>query len=424
MSAILPINVDDLLRGRSIESVRVEFKAGWNPDTTGFQVLKTICAFANDHQNLNGGYVVIGVCEGGQGLRPPRGLSRRQARRRSRGGSGRRCTALRPSYTPILSPEILDGRDVLVVWAPASEDRPHRAPDEPAAGARWKYWIRFGSETVDAEAGGQLESLLEQTERMPWDDHVSAPSADRRPAVKQGARDSLHDVRSTLRDEPDAGTIFRRMRITAPVNDHEVPRNVGLLIFSDDPERWSPGARIEVVHLRHIARARYCPNVSSAARSTRSSGRACVISRDCHKPTSGRNGIAAMSAAGSAIRCRRCVRCWSTPSTIAAIGPSVTELDQGRYVPRSDGGHQLSGPVAGIEPLHLAPDASVPPIPPRNRRVGEFLKQLGLAEAWWTGLPLEYRSMEENGSPVPRFDFDSSRTWSRADSAGTSGVRC
>ena len=36
MSAILPIDVDDLLRNRSIESVRVEFKAGWNPDT-GYQ---------------------------------------------------------------------------------------------------------------------------------------------------------------------------------------------------------------------------------------------------------------------------------------------------------------------------------------------------------------------------------------------------
>lgn len=63
MSTILPISADDLLRGRSVESARVVFKASWNADTTGFQVLKTICAFANDHQNLNGGYVVIGVAE-------------------------------------------------------------------------------------------------------------------------------------------------------------------------------------------------------------------------------------------------------------------------------------------------------------------------------------------------------------------------
>lgn len=63
VSSILPINLDDLLRCRGVESARVEFKSGWNPQTTGYQALKTICAFANDYHNLNGGYVVLGVAE-------------------------------------------------------------------------------------------------------------------------------------------------------------------------------------------------------------------------------------------------------------------------------------------------------------------------------------------------------------------------
>ena len=61
MSKIMPINLEDLLYRRSVESERVELKASWDPETTGIQVLKTICAFANDLHNLNGGYVVIGV---------------------------------------------------------------------------------------------------------------------------------------------------------------------------------------------------------------------------------------------------------------------------------------------------------------------------------------------------------------------------
>ena len=56
MSAILPVNLDDLLHCRRVESARVEFKTGWDPNTTGFQALRTICAFANDYHNLNGGY--------------------------------------------------------------------------------------------------------------------------------------------------------------------------------------------------------------------------------------------------------------------------------------------------------------------------------------------------------------------------------
>ena len=63
MSRTLPINLDDLLHCRVVESVRVEFEASWDPKTTGPQVLKTICAFANDLQSLNGGYIVLGVQE-------------------------------------------------------------------------------------------------------------------------------------------------------------------------------------------------------------------------------------------------------------------------------------------------------------------------------------------------------------------------
>ena len=63
MSAILPINLDALLHCRGVESERVEFKASWNASPTGAQVLRTICAFANDYHNLNGGYIVIGVAE-------------------------------------------------------------------------------------------------------------------------------------------------------------------------------------------------------------------------------------------------------------------------------------------------------------------------------------------------------------------------
>ena len=226
MTATLPINADDLLCGRSIESVRIEFKASWSHATTGVQVLKTICAFANDCQNLNGGYVVIGVAESkGRAERPPAGLSAADIHDAQRWIRGR-CRAMRPGYVPILSPEALDGRDILVVWAPASDDRPHRAPDGERGS--WKYWIRVGSETVDAEASGKLETLIEQTARVPWDDRVAhrARIEDLREAK---VREHLHDVRSALRDEPDAAAIYRRMRLTSSVNDHEAPRNAGLL---------------------------------------------------------------------------------------------------------------------------------------------------------------------------------------------------
>jgi ATP-dependent DNA helicase RecG len=56
MSSKLPINLEDLLQQRKVESDRIEYKKGWNPDP----VTRTLCAFANDFENLGGGYIVIG----------------------------------------------------------------------------------------------------------------------------------------------------------------------------------------------------------------------------------------------------------------------------------------------------------------------------------------------------------------------------
>ena len=265
MSTILPVNLDDLLHQRSVESARVEFKASWNEQTTGSQVLKTVCAFANDHQNLNGGYVVLGVAEqDGQAVLPPAGLEAEDMERAENWLRGR-CKAMNPSYDPIFSPELVENRHILVVWAPASENRPHRIPD---AEERWKYWIRVGSATVDAEKSGQLGMLLEQTARVPWDDRL-ALDAHVEDLREVKVREHLHDVRSGLISSShplDPLEIYRRMRVTKVVNDHEAPRNVGLLFFSEDPERWFAGAKIEVAQFAGDSSRPRCISILTALR--------------------------------------------------------------------------------------------------------------------------------------------------------------
>ncbi len=108
MSTTLTINLDDLLYCRGVESERVEFKESWNAQNTGPQVLRTICAFANDYHNLNGGYVVIGVGEReGRAELPPAGLSADNLDAAQKWLRGK-CGALDPPYFPVLSPETVD----------------------------------------------------------------------------------------------------------------------------------------------------------------------------------------------------------------------------------------------------------------------------------------------------------------------------
>jgi ATP-dependent DNA helicase RecG len=47
----------------------------------------------------------------------------------------------------------------------------------------------------------------------------------------------------------------------------------------------------------------------------------------------------------------------------------------------------------------------------RNRRIGEFLKELDLTEGRATGIPKILRAMRENGSPAPEFETDDDRTY-------------
>ena len=55
----LPLNIDDLIHQRKVESARIEYKKDWNPE----KVLHSVCAFANDIDNWGGGYIILGVEE-------------------------------------------------------------------------------------------------------------------------------------------------------------------------------------------------------------------------------------------------------------------------------------------------------------------------------------------------------------------------
>ena len=51
----IPVNVEELINKRVVESTRIEFKGDWNPNT----IIHSICAFANDIDNVG---KRIGLC--------------------------------------------------------------------------------------------------------------------------------------------------------------------------------------------------------------------------------------------------------------------------------------------------------------------------------------------------------------------------
>ena len=408
MSALLPTSVDVLLGGSRAESARLELKARWDPASTGPQALATICAFANDHLNLNGGYLVLGVAEeDGRAVLPPRGLSDAEMQAAAKWIRGA-CNRLDPVYQPVVSPERSGGKNVLVVWAPASEVRPHSAPGGRKRGRT--YWIRLGAETVDAAANGLLPVLIRQTARVPWDDRRSLEAGidDLREAL---VREFLRDVGSSLRKLTDPREIFRRMRITLRANDHDVPRNVGLLFFSDDPSRWFRGAVIE------LARFPDGPGGNVLAEHAFRGGLADQFRR-CLTHLESLSDVRVEKRPDTPFA-RRTSR-WPAEAVREALVNAVYHRSYEADAPEPVKVYlyhdrmtitSYPGPVPGVEREHFEPGADRPNVPARNRRIGEFFKDLNLAEARLTGVDKIHDAMSRNGSPPPRFEFDESRTY-------------
>ncbi|MBI4578381.1 MAG: putative DNA binding domain-containing protein, partial [Planctomycetes bacterium] len=375
MSGVLPLGVEQLVGGSAVESVRLELKAGWNAQTVGPQILETLCAFANDLQNLNGGYVVIGVAEReGVAVRPVQGLDPKEldaAQKWIRGN----CNRITPAYMPVLSPERLDGKLVLVLWAPASDLRPHQAPGARVQGHR--YFVRIGSETVEAK-GEILTRLLQSTARVPFDDRraFEATVADLR---ETRVREFLQDVKSELVNDADVPRVYRLMQITRSANGHEAPRNVALLFFSDTPERWFPGARIEVAEFADDAGGNTIEERSFRG-PLHDQVRQCLAfleqmsTRHLEKAHDRIETHGWVSYPSLALR-EAVVNAVYHRSYEDIAEPSKIYLYPNRIEVIS-----YPGPVDGIDRKHLGGHQPLPPVPARNRRIGEFLKELRLAE--------------------------------------------
>ena len=410
---ILPINLEDLIHARSVESVRRKFKGTWSLPIHD-QTIRSICAFANDFFNLNGGYIVLGIEEdAGLPVLPPRGLDGHnldEIQKQIRGG----CKRIDPEYQPVISPEVYQDKQILVIWAPGGDVRPYQAPETlHMKGARRYYYVRQGSQTVEAQ-GHILTQLMQLAARVPFDDRRNASvSIDvLSPAL---VRNFLSDIRSDLVNPnvsiPDRD-LYRFLRVSVPVNEHEVPRNVALLFFVNDPETYFSGARIEIVQFGDDAGGNLIEEK--------------VFRGPVHAQL--RQALDYLEAFSTSMVQKAPNRA-EAHRTVAFPYEAMREALVNAVYHRSyDGVNEPTkvylypdrmeiisypGPVPGIEQRHLLPGVSVPPVQNRNRRIGEFLKELALAEGRGTGIPKIRRKMAENGSPEPVFEFDDARTYFR-----------
>ena len=157
----LPINIEELLGGQIVEDHRVEYKRGWNPDA----IYRTICAFANDFDDICGGYIVVGVDEvNGRPVRPVAGIDANEIEPIEKDMVGFNNLIV-PYYQPRVFFEQVDGKTVMVIWVTAGERRPYKVPDNVTAKDREKksnYYIRYNSSSIVAKGDSRLSGRNEE----------------------------------------------------------------------------------------------------------------------------------------------------------------------------------------------------------------------------------------------------------------------
>ncbi len=247
MKQALPININDLLYKRCVESERIEYKADWNPES----VLHTLCAFANDFHNLGGGYIVIGVEEkDGLPILPPIGLSPTKIDKIQKELLNLGENAISPTYHTLTEVYEIEGRAILVLWAVAGEMRPYKCRVSLSKGKLERgYYIRRHTSTVRAK-GYDEQELLGLANKIPFDDRYNQV-ATLEDLEAHLIREFLVEVKSGLADDAQnlsVQTLGKRMNIVGGLEEALFPKNVGLLFFNSNPEYFFPATQIDVVY--------------------------------------------------------------------------------------------------------------------------------------------------------------------------------
>ena len=398
------INVEKLISGKIVEGERIEYKKGWNPAA----IYRTICAFANDFENIGGGYIIVGTEEEkGRAKRPVTGISvdELDAIQKKMVEYNKLIT---PHYDPKINIETIDDASILVIWVPGGNQRPYEVPEDVTVkkNKKHRYYIRRYASTVQADKD-ERDELISLTRQTPFDDRINTQASieDISPLL---VREYLHNVNSSLVEQIETtpiNEIYRAMDLISGPSELLYPKNVALMMFNYRPEKFFPYSRIEIVEFPNglgdpvfFEKPAITGPVYVQIQKALAQLESIVLKERIHKLPDRAEAQ----------------RVWNYPfraleeSVVNALyhrNWEIREPVEIRILPDcieivNQGGPDRSAKMEEIQ-KGLIHNRRY-----RNRRIGDFLKELDMTEGRGTGIPIIRREMERNGSPEPRFETD------------------
>ena len=409
MLMALPISIESLIRQQIVENTRIDYKKDWNPE----DIIHSICAFANDIDNWGGGYIIIGIEEiNGMPKFPVSGLQKDSIDAINK-ELLQYCNLVDPRYLPVVEQTQFEGKEIIVLWCPGGEARPYKAPvqvySSKGSKREYAYYIRKMSNTIRANKNEEKE-LMMLANSIPYDDRVNYSSkiSDLKSSLIQ---EFLAEVESDLyqislsRTVEEIGT---DMRIIGGPSELRKPLNIGLMFFNDKPDMFFPYARIEVVDKpdptgEGMTEKIFTGPLHRQLKDALSYIKNYIIKEQVRKSKDKAEADRIYNYPYPAVEEALCNAVYHKSYQ---IGEPITVM----ITPEKMEITSLPGPDRTItdedlKNYHLISKRY------RNRRIGDFLKELKLIEGRNTGIPTILRALKTNGSGLPVFETDEERSY-------------
>ena len=409
----LPTSIETLLIGNVVEGASIEFKTSWMPEAS----LKTICAFANDIDNWGGGYIVLGVKEeNGRPVLPVEGIPVSQVDGMMKDLLNK-CNLIQPRYLPVVAPVEYQGKTLIVIWAPGGDVRPYSSPDnftylkaKAVASKERTYFIRKMASTVKPSQH-ELNELYSLSNKVPFDDRVNH-QAEMTDLNINLIRQYLSAVGSSMVKDLDSRPlekICEDMGICNTMPEYRKPKNVGLMFFSDEPEKFFPYAQIDVVAFpkglggdeidEQTFKGPLDQQLKDALRYISNN----YIQRKIIKHPDRAEADHIYNYPYAALEEALANAVYHKAYDVREPIEVRIEEDKIEIV-------SYPGPVYSVTREQLK-DYRVSNRRYRNRRIGEFLKELHLTEGRNTGFKKILDAIKRNGSPLPEFETDKEHSY-------------
>lgn len=400
----VPTNIKTLLSGSVVEWARIEFKETWDAEAS----LKTICAFANDIDNWGGGYIVIGVKEKEGRPDTLQGVPAEKIDHYLKDMLNK-CKRIQPEYLPIVEVADYKGKKFIVIWAPGGYLRPYSSPKSMAKGEKERiYYIRKMASTI-APSEEEKRDLYNLANNVPFDDRINheAHLTDLNLTLIQAY---LKEIGSSLYEESkhmDFVDLCRNMNIVNSLPEYTKPKNVGLMFFSLEPQKFFPYAQIDVVQFPDdlggdkIIEKTFKGPLHQQLREALLYIRNNIITEQVIKRPDRAEADRFFNYPYASVEESLCNAAYHK-------GYDVREPIEVRVLPDrieivSHPGADRSITEEGLRTYRVFNRRY------RNRRIGEFLKEMHLTEGRNTGFRKILNALEQNGSPKPIFETDPER---------------